>query len=118
MEGRKGGGLEVLLLAERIDEWVMGQLQAYEGKRFKDAWRGELELGGLASDAHRKQHDAQLKESKGLPKRIKDALGERATETRISERLSETPACLVLGEHDRPDRLPRSRSAAGHDAPQ
>src|SRR5260370_1472224 len=118
MEGRKGGGLEVLLLAERNDEWVMGQLQAYEGKRFKDAWRGELELGGLASDADRKQHDAQLKESKGLLKRIKDALGERVTETRISERLSESPACLVLGEHDLPERMRRILPAAGQKAPQ
>ena len=83
----KERGLEVLLLAERIDEWVMGQLTDYEGKRFKDAARGDLELGGLASEADRKQHDAELKESKGLLKRVKDALGERVTEVRVSERL-------------------------------
>jgi molecular chaperone HtpG len=111
-------GLEVLLLAERIDEWVMGQLETYEGKRFKDASRGDLELGGLASDADRKQHDAQLKESKGLLKRIKDALGERVTEARVSERLMESPACLVLGEHDLGERLRRILAAAGQQAPQ
>jgi molecular chaperone HtpG len=111
-------GLEVLLLGERIDEWVMGQLQSYEGKRFKDASRGDLELGGLASDADRQQRDAQLKESKGLLKRIKDALGERVTEVRISERLTESPTVLVLGEHDVPERMRRILAAAGQKTPQ
>jgi len=111
-------GLEVLLLAERIDEWVMGQLETYEGKRFKDAARGDLELGALASDADRQQHDAQLKESKGLLKRIKDALGERISEARLSERLRESPACLVLGEHDLPERMRRILAAAGQKTPQ
>ena len=118
IERLKERGLEVLLLAERIDEWVMGQLETYEGKRFKDASRGDLELGGLASDADRKQHDAQLKESKGLLKRIKDALGERVTEARVSERLMESPACLVLGEHDLGERMRRVLAAAGQKAPQ
>ena len=110
-------GLEVLLLAERIDEWVMGQLESFEGKRFKDASRGDLELGGLASAADRKQHDAELKESKGLLKRIKDALGERVTEVRVSERLKESPACLVLGEHDLSEQMRRILAATGQKVP-
>ncbi|TLY92602.1 MAG: molecular chaperone HtpG [Gammaproteobacteria bacterium] len=118
IERLKERGLEVLLLAERIDEWVMGQLETYEGKRFKDASRGDLELGALASDVDRKQHDAQLKESKGLLKRIKDALGERISEARLSERLRESPACLVLGEHDLPERMRRILAAAGQKTPQ
>ena len=118
IERLKERGLEVLLLAERIDEWMMGQLDSYEGKRFKDASRGDLELGGLASDADRKQHDARLRESKGLLKRIKDALGERVTEVRVSERLSESPACLVIGEHDLPERMRRALEGLGQKAPQ
>jgi molecular chaperone HtpG len=118
IERLKERGLEVLLLGERIDEWVMGQLETYEGKRFKDASRGDLELGGLASDADRKQQDAQLKESKGLLKRIKDALGQRITEARVSERLTESPACLVLGEHDLPERMRRVLVAAGQKTPE
>ena len=110
-------GLEVLLLAERIDDWVMGQLETYEGKRFKDASRGDLELGGLASDADRKQHDAELKESKGLLKRIKDSLGERVSEVRVSERLKESPACLVLGEHDLSEQMRRILLASGQKVP-
>ena len=118
IERLKERGLEVLLLAERIDEWMMGELDSYEGKRFKDASRGDLELGGLASDADRKQHDARLRESKGLLKRIKDALGERVTEVRVSERLSESPACLVIGEHDLPERMRRALEGLGQKAPQ
>ena len=118
IERLKERGLEVLLLAERIDQWVMGQLETYEGKRFKDASRGDLELGGLAGDADRAQRDAQLKESKGLLKRIKDALGERVTEVRISERLTESPAVLVLGEHDLPERMRRILADAGQKTPQ
>ena len=118
IERLKERGLEVLLLAERIDEWMMGQLDSYEGKRFKDASRGDLELGGLASDADRKQHDARLRESKGLLKRIRDALGERVTEVRVSERLSESPACLVIGERDLPERMRRALESLGQKAPQ
>ena len=111
-------GIEVLLLADRIDEWVMGHIENYEGKRFKDAVRGDLELGGLESAADRKQHDAELKESKGLLKRIKDAVGDRVTEVRVSERLKDSPACLVLGEHDLSEPMRRILAAAGQQAPE
>jgi molecular chaperone HtpG len=118
IERLKERGLEVLLLSERIDEWVMGQLETYEGKRFKDAARGDLDLGPLANEADRARHDAELKESKGLLKRIKDALGQRITEARVSERLRESPACLVLGEHDLPERMRRILVAAGQKTPE
>jgi molecular chaperone HtpG len=118
IERLKARGLEVLLLGERIDEWVMGQIEGFEGKRFKDATRGDLELGGLASAADRAQHDAELKESKGLLKRIKDALGERVTEVRISDRLTDSAACLVLGEHDLTEQMRRMLAAAGQKVPE
>jgi molecular chaperone HtpG len=118
IERLKERGIEVLLLADRIDEWVMGHIESYEGKRFKDVTRGDLELGGLASDADRKQHDAELKESKGLLKRIKDALGERVSEARLSERLRESPAVLVLGEHDLSEPMRRILAAAGQKVPE
>ena len=118
IERLKERGIEVLLLAERIDEWVMGHIESYEGKRFKDATRGDLELAGLESTADRKQHDAELKESKGLLKRVKDALGERVSEVRVSERLKESPACLVLGEHDLSEPMRRMLAAAGQKVPE
>ena len=90
----------MLLLGERIDEWVMGQIEGFEGKRFKDAARGDLELGRPGQRGRPRAHDAERKESKGLLKRVKDALGERVLEVRVSDRLSDSPACLVLGEDD------------------
>ncbi|HEY1892864.1 MAG TPA: molecular chaperone HtpG [Steroidobacteraceae bacterium] len=119
-------GLEVLLLSERIDEWVMGQLtgqsmsegDGFEGKRFKDAARGDLELGTLESEADRKRLDEERKESKGLLKRVKDAIGDRILEVRVSDRLADSPACLVLGEHDLGAGMRRILAAAGQKAPE
>jgi molecular chaperone HtpG len=110
-------GIEVLLLADRIDEWVMRQLEDFEGKRFKDASRGDLELGELQSEADKKLADAELKESKGLLKRVKDALGERVTEVKIAVRLKDSPACLVLGEYDLGTNMRRILQATGQSAP-
>lgn len=117
IEQLKERGVEVLLLAERVDEWVMGQLESYEGKRFKDAARGDLELGGLQSEADRKEHEGQLKESKGLLKRVKDAIGTRIEEVRVSTRLKDSPACLVLHEHDLGANMRRILAAAGQKVP-
>ena len=118
IERLKERGLEVLLLSERIDEWVMGQIDAFEDKRFKDAARGDLELGTLENEADRKRHDEELKESKGLLKRVKDAIGERVQEVRVSTRLTDSPACLVLGEHELGAGMRRILAAAGQKVPE
>jgi molecular chaperone HtpG len=111
-------GLEVLLLSERIDEWVMGQIEDFEGRHFKDASRGDLGLGTLESEADRKRHDEELKESKGLLKRVKDAIGDRILEARVSTRLADSPACLVLAEHDLGAGMRRILAAAGQKVPE
>jgi molecular chaperone HtpG len=111
-------GIEVLLLSERVDEWVMGQIESYEGKRFKDAARGDLELGTLESEADRKRREEELKESKGLLKRVKDAVGERISEVRVSTRLTDSPACLVLGENDLGAGMRKILAAAGQKIPE
>jgi molecular chaperone HtpG len=117
IERLKERGIEVLLLADRIDEWIMGQVETFEGKRFKDAARGDLELGALASETDKHDADAALKDSKGLLKRVKDALGERVLEVRTSTRLTDSPSCLVLGEHDLRTTMRRVLAAAGQKAP-
>jgi molecular chaperone HtpG len=117
IERLKERGIEVLLLADRIDEWIMGQVETFEGKRFKDAARGDLELGALANEADKHDADAALKESKGLLKRVKDALGERVLEVRPSTRLTDSPAVLILGEHDLRTTMRRVLAAAGQKAP-
>jgi molecular chaperone HtpG len=118
IERLKERGLEVLLLAERIDEWVMGQIDEFEGKRLKDAARGDLDLGGLETEADKKQHDEDLKESKGLLKRVKDAVGDRILEARVSARLKDSPACLALGEHDMGANMRRIMAATGQKVPE
>ena len=108
----------MLLLAERIDEWVMDQFDEFEGKKFKNASRGDLELGSLENEDDKKQHEEAKKESEGLLKRVKDALGDRVEEVRASVRLRESPSCLVLGEHDMGASMRRIMAAAGQKVPE
>ncbi len=117
IEKLKDRGLEVLLLAERVDEWAMGQVDNFEGKRFKDVSRGDLELGSLETAEDRKQQDEVAKESEGLLKRIQDTLGERVKEVRASSRLTDSPAILVLGEHDMGVNMRRIFAASGQKVP-
>ncbi len=117
IEKLRARGVEVLLLADRVDEWVMGQVSEFEGKRFKDAARGDLELGALGDVAETETTDEALRENKGLLKRLKDALGERVSEVRVSTRLTDTPACLVLDEHDMGAQMRRILAASGQSAP-
>ena len=117
IEALRARNVEVLLLGRRIDAWVMDHLQDFEGKKFKDATRGDLELGNLASAADKEKAEAQLKESKSLLKRVKDSLGERVSEVRVSTRLKDSAAVLVAGEHDLSAPLRRALEAAGQTAP-
>jgi molecular chaperone HtpG len=117
IEGLRARNVEVLLLGRRIDAWVMDHLQEFEGKKFKDATRGDLELGGLASSADQEKAEAQLKESGTLLKRVKDSLGERISEARVSTRLKDSAAVLVAQEHDISAPLRRALEAAGQQAP-
>jgi molecular chaperone HtpG len=110
-------GIEVLLLADRVDEWVMGGVTEFEGKRLKDVSRGDLELGALADATDKARDEAALKESKGLLKRIKDALGERVREVRPSARLTDSAACLVRGDTDLSAQLRRVLAASGQEVP-
>src|ERR1700689_4903693 len=117
LELLKQKDVEVLLLADRIDEWVMGQVSEFEGKRFKDASRGALELGGLADQAERARIDEERKENKALLKRFKNALGDRVIEVRVSERLRDSPAVLVHGEGELSAQMRRLLAANGHAPP-
>jgi molecular chaperone HtpG len=117
IEALKARNVEVLLLGRRIDAWVMDHLQAFEGKKFKDATRGDLDLGSLASAADKERTEAQLKEAASLLKRIKDALAERVSEVRVSARLKDSAAVLVAGEYDLSAPLRRALEAAGQAPP-
>jgi molecular chaperone HtpG len=117
IEQLKALGIEVLLMSERVDEWVMGQVEGFEGKSFKDAARGELELGALAAESGQKAQE-QLKEHQDLFKRVKDALGDRVTEVRVASRLTDSPSCLVMGERDLGAAMRRILEAQGQKVPE
>ena len=110
-------GIEVLLLADQVDAWVMGGVTEFEGRKLKDIARGDLELGALADAAEQAAADSALKESKALLKRCKDALGERVREVRPSVRLTDSPVCLVRGAADLPPALRRVLAANGQAPP-
>lgn len=118
LEQLRAKGVEVLLLADRVDEWMMGQVREFEGKRFKDAARGDLELGALADEADKAAAEQAVKGSKKLLKRIKDALGDRISEVQVSSRLADTPACLVLAEGDLGAQMRRILAASGQAVPE
>jgi molecular chaperone HtpG len=117
LELLKQKGVEVLLMGDRVDDWVMGQIGEFEGKKFKDVARGDLELGGLADQAERARIDEERKEHKALLKRFKDALGDRVLEVRISERLRGSPTCLVHGEGEMSAQMRRILAANGQTLP-
>ncbi|MBM4217392.1 MAG: molecular chaperone HtpG [Gammaproteobacteria bacterium] len=118
LEKLRAKGIEVLLLADRVDAWMMGYLREFEGKRFKDVSRGDLELGGLEDEASKAAIDEAVKENKKLLKRIKDALGDRVSEVKVSSRLADTPACLVLSEGDVGSQMRRILAATGQAVPE
>jgi molecular chaperone HtpG len=110
-------GIEVLLLSERLDEWLVGHLPEFDGKRLHDITRGDLALGSLLGEAEQKLREADLRESKNLLRRVKEALGERVSEVRVSSRLTDSPACLVLGEHDLSRQMQKLLEASGQKPP-
>ncbi|MFZ9871610.1 MAG: molecular chaperone HtpG [Steroidobacteraceae bacterium] len=118
LEQLRSKGVEVLLLADRVDEWMMGHVREFEGKRFKDVARGDLELGGLEGDADKAAAAEVAKENEKLLQRIKEALGERISEVKVSTRLTDTPACLVLAEHDLGAQMRKILAATGQSAPE
>ena len=111
-------GIEVLLLTDRVDEWMMGHVREFEGKRFKDVARGDLELGALADEADKTTTEAILIENSDFLKRLKLSLGERVSEVRVSARLTDTPACLILSEGDMGAQMRRIMAASGQAVPE
>ncbi len=109
-------GIEVLLLSERIDEWVMQHLTEYRGKSFRDVSRGELDLKD--GDDDKVVEPAVTKDQRHLLKRVKRALRDKIDQVRISERLRESAACLVLREHELGFQMRELLQAAGQEAPE
>ena len=110
-------GIEVLLLAERVDEWLVSNLTEFEGKPLASVARGDLDLGKLEDEAEKKEQEKQAGEYKDLTDKIKGALGEQVKEVRVTLRLTSSPACLVSDQYDMGGNLARILKAAGQKVP-
>ncbi|MFV8817183.1 molecular chaperone HtpG [Haliea sp. E17] len=109
-------GIEVLLLCDRIDDWLMSHLQEFDGKQVQDVARGALDLGE-DSEEEKTEREKLEKESEALVERLGKVLEEKVAEVRATVRLTESPACLVVGEHDMGAQMRRILEAAGQAVP-
>ena len=110
-------GIEVILLSDRVDEWVVSHLTEFEGKPLVSVAKGGLDLGKLEDEAEKKEQESAAGEFKDLTEKIGKSLGERVKEVRVTHRLTDSPACLVADEHDVSGNLARILKAAGQKAP-
>lgn len=110
-------GIEVLLLTDRIDEWLMSYLPEFDGKQFVDVARGDLDLGSLDSEEDKKAQEEIAKTKEGLVERLKAALGDEVAEVRVSHRLTDSPAILAIGEADLGLQMRQILEASGQKVP-
>ena len=110
-------GIEVLLLSDRVDEWLTSNLNEFDGKPLKSVAKGGLDLGELEDEAEKAAQKEAEDAMKPLAERIKSTLGERVKDVRVTHRLTDSPACLVTGEGDMSTNLERLLKAAGQAAP-
>ena len=111
----KKKGIEVLLLSDRVDEWLTSNLTEFEGKKLQSVAKGELDLG--KDEASEKNLEEKAKSSEKLVKRMKKTLGDRVEDVRVTNRLTDSPACIVLHEHDMAMHMQRILKEAGHAMP-
>ena len=109
--------IEVLLLTDRVDEWLVSHLSEYKDKHLQSVAKGQLDLGDLEDSADKEKIEKAAEEHKHLIERVKAALGEAVKEVRVSSRLTESPACLVVDEYDMSQNLARVLKQLGQDAP-
>ncbi|HRZ04810.1 MAG TPA: molecular chaperone HtpG [Candidatus Competibacteraceae bacterium] len=110
-------GLEVLLLTDRVDEWLMSHLTEFEGKHFQSVAKGALDLDKIASEEEKQEQKQAEDQYQGLLTRVKDVLGDKVKEVRISSRLTDSPACLVVDEYALSAHLERLLRDAGQSVP-
>jgi molecular chaperone HtpG len=110
-------GVEVLLMYDRVDEWVVSHLTEFEGKSLQSVAKGRLDLGKLEDETEKKEQEKEADEFKELIEKMKKALGESVKDVRVTLRLTDSPACLVADEQDLSANLQRLLRAAGQKAP-
>jgi molecular chaperone HtpG len=111
-------GVEVLLLTDRVDEWMLSFLNDFDGKELVSVAKGGLDLGKLEDEAEKKEHEETETQYKDLVEKMKGALADKAKDVRVTFRLTDSPACLVADEHELSANLVRMLKAAGQNAPE
>jgi len=111
-------GIEVLLLSDRVDEWLMSHLAEFDGKSLQDVGKGELDLGKLDSEEEKQAQEKIAEALKPLLERAKAALENEVSEVRITHRLTDSPACVVVGDHDMGAQMRRILESAGQKVPE
>lgn len=111
-------GIEVLLLSDRVDEWLLGSLTEFDGKPLQSVAKGDLDLGKLEDEAEKEEQKKVEDAAKSLIEKIQASLGDKVKEVRVTHRLTDSPACLVAGEHDLSGNLERLLKAAGQKTPE
>jgi molecular chaperone HtpG len=114
----KKKGIEVLVLSDRVDEWLVTSLTEFDGKSLQSVAKGELDLGDLDDKEQQENQEQQNEQHKALLERMQQVLQESVKEIRVSQRLTDSPACLVVEEHDMSANLARVLKSVGQDAPQ
>ncbi|MEO8628589.1 MAG: molecular chaperone HtpG, partial [Betaproteobacteria bacterium] len=110
-------GVEVILLSDRVDEWLASNLSEFEGKALQSVSKGDLDLGKLEDESEKQEQEKEAGEYKDLTEKIKDALGDKVKEVRITHRLTSSPACLVSDQWGMSMNLERLLKAAGQKVP-
>ena len=114
----KQKNIEVLLLSDCVDEWLVSSLHEFDGKKLQSIAKGDLDLGKLDTEEQKAEKEKIEKEAKSIVEKIKKSLGDKVKEVKVTHRLTNSPACLVVGEHDISGNLERILKAAGQSTPE
>jgi molecular chaperone HtpG len=117
LEVFKKNDIEVLLLTDHVDEWLVSHLHEYKGKKLQSVAKGELDDALIKDEEKTEEKEEQAEEHKAFLERIQSSLGDRSKEVRLSKRLTESPACLVVEDYDMSQNLARVLKQMGQDAP-
>ncbi|MCW8986412.1 MAG: molecular chaperone HtpG, partial [Gammaproteobacteria bacterium] len=110
-------GIEVILMHDRVDEWMMSYLSEYDGKSFVNIAKGKLDLGELEDKEDKKKAEKAAKDYESLLKHMAESLGDKVKEVRVSTRLTDSPSCLVVEQQDMAVSMQKILKQAGHEVP-
>ncbi len=111
-------GIEVLLLSDRVDEWLTNGLQEFDGKKLQSVAKGELDLGKFDSEEDKKEQEKAEEKAGSVIKHLKEVLGDKVEDVRVSHRLTSSPSCIVLNEQDMALYMQNLMKQAGHEMPE